>query len=107
DPPTAASIILAAARGLRSAYDAGIVHRDVKPANILVCHDGRVKVADFGVAKLKNDPRQPTGDQITMAGAVVGTPAYIAPEQAEGEEITGKADVFALGIAFYELMTNS
>src|SRR5262249_41693581 len=109
DPSVAAAIVLGAMRGLAAAHAAGIVHRDVKPANILVARDGRVKLADFGVAKLQDDPAAPPAEdrltQLTQPGSAIGTPAYMAPEQARGLDVDGKADVFALGVTFYELLT--
>jgi serine/threonine-protein kinase len=106
-PSIAAAIVLAAARALEKAHAAGIVHRDVKPANILLCKDGRVKVADFGLAKfLVSANASPTpGQALTAPGSTVGTPAYMSPEQAQGLDVDGRADVYALGVTFFELMT--
>ena len=91
--------------GLGYAHDRGLIHRDVKPANIFVCDDGRVKLLDFGVVKL-TDPisgvaplEAPTAD-----GAVVGTPRYMAPEQARGRSVDGRADVYAVGIILYRMV---
>ncbi|HZU95763.1 MAG TPA: protein kinase [Planctomycetota bacterium] len=106
-PPIAAAIVLAAARALEKAHGLGIVHRDMKPANILLCKDGRVKVADFGLAKfLAPGSASPTpGQALTAPGSTVGTPAYMSPEQAQGLDVDGRADVYALGVTFFELMT--
>lgn len=89
-----------AAAGLGHAHAHGLVHRDVKPHNLLLGRDGVLKVADFGIAR----PATAT-QQLTMAGTVLGTAAYLAPEQAAGEEVTAAADVYALGAVFYECLT--
>lgn len=85
-------------RALQHAHEKGVVHRDVKPANIMVGDDGWVFVADFGIAK-RDDAQQ-----LTQAGTVVGTPAYMAPEQFNGHAVTGAADQYALGIVAYEML---
>lgn len=86
------------ASALDYAHDRSIIHRDVKPANILLATDGQVKVTDFGVAKL-------TSSTMTRTGMILGTPAYMAPEQVAGRTVTGSADQFALGVILYELLT--
>jgi serine/threonine protein kinase len=88
-----------AAAGLAHAHAQGLVHRDVKPHNLLLTNDGTLKVSDFGIARLVD------GTQLTQIGTVLGTATYIAPEQAAGEETTGAADVYALGAVMYELLT--
>lgn len=87
------------ARGLEHAHANGLVHRDLKPGNLLERSDGAVKIADFGIARALE------GTELTEAGTIVGTAAYLAPEQAEGGEITPATDVFALGVVLYELIT--
>jgi serine/threonine-protein kinase len=87
------------ADALGAAHAAGLVHRDVKPANILLSADGRVLVADFGIAKAAE------GTDLTTAGAMVGTAKYLAPEQVEGGPIDGRADIYALGVVLYEAIT--
>jgi serine/threonine-protein kinase len=98
--------LLEIAGALAAAHRAGVVHRDVKPENVIVRDDGLVKVLDFGIARL---PRNPTSGQkhatLSGGGALVGTPAYMAPEQIRGEEIDGRADQFAWGVVAYELLT--
>ena len=91
------------AGALGAAHRAGVVHRDVKPENIIVRDDGLVKVLDFGIARL---PRGGTGSSATLTsgGGLLGTPAYMAPEQIRGEEIDGRADQFAWGVLAYELL---
>ncbi len=85
-------------RALHHAHGQGVVHRDVKPANIMVGNDGWVYVTDFGIAK-RDD-----GQGLTQAGTVIGTPAYMSPEQFNGQEITGAADQYSLGIVAYEML---
>src|SRR5512132_3538058 len=80
-----------ACAGLQHAHDAGLVHRDVKPQNLLVRGDGTLKISDFGIA------RAAEATQITAAGTILGTAGYLAPEQAAGEEASAAADVYGLG----------
>ena len=88
-----------AALGLHYAHERGLVHRDIKPGNILVADDGQVKVADFGIARAVN------AENATQTASVFGTAAYIAPEQAQGQEVDRTTDVYALGCVLYELLT--
>jgi serine/threonine protein kinase len=99
-PAEATRIIRAAAEGLGHAHRRGIIHRDVKPGNIMMTHDGQVKVSDFGLAR---DVLQ--GHDIVGAGHSLGTPRYMAPEQARGEEPTGSSDLYSLAATFYALLT--
>ncbi len=98
----AGKAILDAARGLNAAAKAGLIHRDVKPSNLVLLPDGRVKVTDFGLAKPVDPGSEPS---LTALGVVVGTPDYIAPEQARGETIDERVDVYALGGTLYFLIT--
>jgi eukaryotic-like serine/threonine-protein kinase len=99
--PAAEAVGLAvqACRGLAHAHAAGLVHRDVKPQNLLLRSDGTLKVADFGIARAAETTA------LTQAGTVLGTAAYLSPEQATGEEVTSAADVYSLGAVLYELLT--
>jgi len=98
-PDEAVEIVVQACAGLEHAHRAGLVHRDVKPQNLLVTAEGTVKVADFGIARASESTR------LTEAGTVLGTAAYLAPEQAAGGEITPATDVYSLGAVLYELLT--
>src|SRR5262249_32162261 len=95
----AAAVLLGAARGLREASRRGLIHRDVKPSNLMVNDQGEVKVADFGLAKGTD-----IGPGLTQTGIVVGTPDYIAPEQARGDAIDHRADIYALGCTLFHLV---
>lgn len=99
DTPGALELAAQAADALGAAHALGVIHRDVKPANIMLNRQGTVKVADFGVAKAVGED---TG--LTRTGTVVGSPAYMAPEQVRGEEVDGRADLFSLAVVLYELL---
>ena len=99
DPRDAVDILEQACRGLDYAHRNGVVHRDVKPGNLLRSHDGVVKLADFGIAKAAED------SEITKTGSVLGTAAYLSPEQARGEKAGPPADLYALGVVSYQLLT--
>jgi len=98
-PEEAVELAIQACRGLAHAHAAGLVHRDVKPQNLLLREDGTVKVADFGIA------RAAEATALTQVGTVLGTAAYLSPEQALGENVTTATDVYALGAVLYELLT--
>lgn len=85
--------------GLEHAHAEGIIHRDLKPDNVLISNKGEVKITDFGLATLKDQPT------VTMDGMVVGTPSYMAPEQAGGGEVTVRTDLFAVGLMLFEMLT--
>ena len=95
----ALSIIEQACEGLHYAHRHGVVHRDVKPGNLLRAREGEVKLADFGIAKATEQ------SSITQVGSVLGTAAYLAPEQARGEEAGPSADLYALGVVTYQLIS--
>jgi serine/threonine protein kinase len=102
------------ARGLAAAHERGIVHRDLKPENVVVSKDGRVKILDFGLAKISPQARPGedltsagTRSLLTEAGAVFGTVAYMSPEQVRGEPVDGRSDIFSLGTILYELLAGT
>ena len=98
-PRRTAMIIGQCADALQAAHEAGVVHRDVKPANILVRPDGVAKLTDFGIARAKD------AAPMTRTGEVMGTAQYISPEQAMGKQVTGTSDIYSLGVVAYELLT--
>ena len=96
--PTALQLTEEIAEALDYAHAQGVIHRDIKPANILVAGDGHAKIADFGIAKLNLA-------HFTVPGRVLGTPAYMAPEQLSGEGVDGRSDLFSLGVILYVMVT--
>ncbi len=97
--PEAVDYALQVSKGLAKAHRQGIVHRDVKPANLMVTGDGVVKILDFGIAKLAGEAG------LTRTGSTLGTPAYMSPEQMSGKEVDGRTDLWALGVVVYEMVT--
>ena len=101
DPPEiAAMVIHEIAQALAHAHEAGVIHRDLKPENVMVREDGVLKLMDFGIAKIID-----RDDKLTMTGALVGSPAHMAPEIIEGEETGAEADIFSLGTMLYYFAT--
>jgi tetratricopeptide (TPR) repeat protein len=111
NPKEAAEIILQVCRGLEAAHAQGVIHRDLKPQNIMVAETGRVAVMDFGIAH-SAELSAPVGglsatqrDGLTQFGSLIGTPRYMSPEQAHNRPIDARSDIYAIGIIFYELLT--
>ncbi|HRC87266.1 MAG TPA: serine/threonine-protein kinase, partial [Thermoanaerobaculia bacterium] len=98
------------AEALGAAHAQGVIHRDLKPSNIMVTRDGRVKILDFGVGKLRLADDRTVIDglaepSLTREGVILGTPRYMSPEQVQGKELDHRSDLFSLGIIFYEMLT--
>lgn len=102
-PEEARLAMLHVARGLRDAHRAGIIHRDIKPSNLLRDQQGWVKIADFGIAKVTHAPKDDRRS-LTQEGVVLGTPVYMSPEQAAGETLDFRSDMYSLGCTFYHLI---
>jgi len=98
-PQRAAELCMQALTALAHAHSMGVIHRDLKPANLMMTESGAVKVMDFGIARVSGS------EHLTSAGFMMGTPAYMAPEQVLGHEIDARADLYALGVVFYRLTT--
>ena len=107
-PQQALALIPPICEALQAAHAQGVLHRDIKPENLLLDAEGRVKIADFGIAKLLEGPGASAGEAYTLTrtGARIGTPHYMAPEQVETpDQVDHRADIYSLGVVFYELLT--
>ena len=102
-PPQVFAIMHGVLHALDYAHKRAIVHRDMKPENVLISDDGMVKVTDFGIARLMDDPG--VGGTATKTGTTVGTPQYMSPEQVASSKVDGRSDLYSVGIMFYELVT--
>jgi serine/threonine protein kinase len=98
-PAIAASIVREICRALGSAHEHGVVHRDVKPENVMITHQGTVKLMDFGIAKIQRITN------MTQTGIFMGSPSYMSPEQVRGRDVDNRSDIYSLGVLFYELIT--
>ena len=105
--PQIVELLVGVADGLAAAHAASVVHRDIKPENILVAKNGYAKLADFGLAKLFEGTDNAAARTITFAtrpGAIIGTIAYMSPEQASGKPVDARSDIFSFGVVLYELL---
>jgi serine/threonine-protein kinase len=98
-PRVAMGIARQICRGLQAAHEQGIIHRDIKPQNVLIDHKGEVKVMDFGIARMAE-----AKEGMTQAGLIVGTPHYMSPEQVQGKQLDPRSDVYSIGILLYEML---
>lgn len=101
EPARSVKIVKQICEGLSAAHSEGIIHRDIKPPNILVGEDNVVKVVDFGLAAMA----QHAGSRLTKSGILIGTPQYMAPEQIKGDDADGRADIYSLGVMMYEMLS--
>jgi len=104
DAATVHAIALQVARGLRAAHEAGVVHRDLKPENIVITPGGAAKIVDFGIAWLEG-PGHTHQAKLTRSGAMIGTPAYMAPEQLMGQSVDARTDIYAFGVIVAEMLS--
>lgn len=102
EPRLAARILVQAASGLAAAHEKEIIHRDIKPGNLMIDRRGNVKIADFGIAYMAE-----MGKKLTGTGQFLGTPGYLSPELCQGLTLDGRADIFSLGVVFFEMLTGS
>jgi serine/threonine protein kinase len=93
------TVVASVAEALDYAHNQGVVHRDIKPANIILMENDRVKVADFGIARVMSSSTK------TQTGVIFGTPNYMSPEQVAGQKVDGRSDLFSLGVVLYEMLS--
>jgi tRNA A-37 threonylcarbamoyl transferase component Bud32 len=97
-PDAAVTMMQSLLAGIAYSHDHGVIHRDIKPANVMITRDGRVKLADFGVARIESS-------SLTQAGTMIGTPSYMSPEQFMGQTIDARTDIYSAGVLLYQLLT--
>jgi serine/threonine-protein kinase len=100
-PARGVPIVAQICEGLEAAHAEGIIHRDIKPPNVLIGKDDAVKIVDFGLASMA----QHVGSRLTKSGILIGTPQYMAPEQITGEKVDARTDIYSLGVMMYEIFT--
>src|SRR5262249_31343223 len=103
DPLSGCQVLVSICRGMSTAHQAGVIHRDLKPPNILINDAGLVKVADFGLATMASEK----STKLTNPGMMLGTPLYMAPEQIQNNPVDIRADIYSLGVIMYEMFTGS
>jgi len=101
-PRVALGIARQICRGLQAAHEQGIIHRDIKPQNVLIDHKGEVKLMDFGIARMAE-----AKEGMTQAGLIVGTPHYMSPEQVQGKQLDPRSDVYSMGVLLYEMLVGT
>src|SRR5207253_10165725 len=101
-PRVALGIARQICRGLQAAHEQGIIHRDIKPQNVLIDHKGEVKLMDFGIARMAE-----AKEGMTQAGLIVGTRHYMSPEQVEGKQLDTRRDVYSMGVVIYEMLVGA
>jgi serine/threonine-protein kinase len=101
-PRVALGIARQICRGLQAAHEQGIIHRDIKPQNVLIDHKGEVKLMDFGIARMAE-----ATEGMTQAGLIVGTPHYMSPEQVQGKQLDPRSDVYSVGVLIYEMLVGA
>ncbi len=102
-PEVVLAILEEVSYGLEAAHEQGVIHRDIKPSNVMLSNAGEIKVADFGLARQSSDISRLSA--LTLPGSVLGTPAYMSPEQAAGKDVDHRTDIYSLGVMTYELLT--
>ncbi len=106
EAPAAIAVGVEVARALAAAHARGVVHRDLKPDNVMLAESGHIKILDFGIARFEQGTRD-LGKRLTEAGAILGTPAYMSPEQVEGKDADSRSDLFAFGVLMYEMVSGT